>query len=36
MLIPDPEFFPSRIQGSEKHRIPDLQNWVQVAKNLAK
>jgi hypothetical protein len=23
MFIPDPDFFPSRIQGSKKHRTPD-------------
>jgi hypothetical protein len=33
MFIPDPDFVPSRIQRSKKHRIPDpeTQHWLSVS-----
>jgi hypothetical protein len=29
ILDPDPDFFPSRIQGSKKHWIPDPQHCIE-------
>jgi hypothetical protein len=36
IFIPDPDFFPSRIQGTKKHRIPDPQLPVIIHANFSK